>query len=89
MFGLKHAAEIGVLGLGQKLKEMAHQVFDICSTATHRIGVGNDVCLRVSNLKQGWQNKKTLPTNILSKWPWRGCTKLVVVVFESDVSEEL
>ena len=47
------------------------------------------MCLCVSNLKRGWQLKKTLPINSLSMWPWRACTKMVVVVFESDESDDL
>ena len=86
---LKHVADECVQGLGQKYRELAQQVFDMCSIATHRFALGSKVCLCVSNLKRGWQLKKTLPMNILSMWPWRACTKMVVVVFESDESDDL
>ena len=86
---LKHVAEEGVQGFRQKHREMAQHVFDMCSTATHRFSFDSNVCLCVSNLKRGWQLKKTLPMNILSMWPWRACTKMVVVVFENDESDEL
>ena len=56
---LKHVADEGVRGLGQKHRELAQQVFDMCSIATHRFDLGSKVCLCVSNLKRGWQIKNT------------------------------
>ncbi len=77
-------------GLGQKHEEMVQRVIDAqkAGDTSHVVPLGKRISFCTTSFKRGWQLRRALPVNLLSLWPYRKSVRLVLCVFDSDVTKD-